>query len=508
MAYDDLSSTVFRFTKEDKEKIDNYKGSYNTVNNLIAANPTPKSGNWGIVESINTIYIHSNGSWVPSATKTNIVDTLTSDSTNSALSANQGKKLNEKIDEIEKISVSNDLSSNSISQAMSINLGRLLNENKIDKSPSTTEDNITKKYVIQGGKLSEAKVLPTIQQSTSNKFLTNNGIKALWSNIPESAITQDAPKDGSRYVRKNGQWVLAVNQSSGNNAFAYGDRRQIITMALNHVNQSTIGHGVDNLIDGKESTTFQLKNSYDYKNNTPVFYFTLSERQRPTRIYISVLGTHNFGKFTFQASENGVSGWHNIANYQNLDGSKTIYAYNTNMNTDESYYHYRFVGHDTEDCTIGTLAEFGKLTMDMGDYTITPLQSEPADGQAYIRKNGKWVRINDVFGTTALVDVINSETNASVNLLPSHTYLIDTSYQPIQVYVPDSPTVGDTIEIIDYRGIFGTNACIVNFPIGTMMDGMPVIGNRYSLSMSGFTHKFIFISDAYGWAELGFKQGL
>ncbi len=313
---------------------------------------------------------------------------------------------------------------------------------------------------------------------------------------------EEAPLDGLRYARKNGSWVSSVDTITGDNSFAYGDRRTIINMKLNAINETAINHSIENIVNGDESLITQFKNSYDYKGSTPVFYFTLIKRQRPLTIHLKIAKTHSFGKFAFQASENGLSGWKNITGYKALEGGTTEHVFNTILDQDESYFYFRMVGHPTEDCTIAAAAQFMELTMTMGNFTSIPLQSEPVDGEAYVRKNGRWTKVYDAFAKASLVEIIYSEYIQSVNLLPSHSYFIDTSNKSVNIYLPNNPTTGDTIEVTDYRKTFGINACILKLNDGDLINGSKVMNNRDSLSNFGMIYKFVYISSSYGWSRL------
>ena len=90
--------------------------------------------------------------WSSWATKSvNIIDSLTSTSTTSALSANQGKVLNDKIEAIPSISVINNLTSTSTTDALSAYQGNLLNNKMIKYGTcSTVASTVAKTVTISG----------------------------------------------------------------------------------------------------------------------------------------------------------------------------------------------------------------------------------------------------------------------------------------------------------------------------------------------------------------------
>ena len=110
-------------------------------------------------------------------TSVDVVDNLTTGDADKALSANMGKKLND-----EKLAITNivnNLTTNDSKKALSANMGKKLNDEK----------------------LAITNIVNNLTTNDSKKALSAAQGKAL----NESKI-DDAPKDGSPYMRKNGAW--------------------------------------------------------------------------------------------------------------------------------------------------------------------------------------------------------------------------------------------------------------------------------------------------------------
>ena len=390
--YDELSNTIFRFSPEDKEKIEKFKGTYPSKEDLENVNPDPSISEWAIVEDEKDIYIALSGAWAGLNKSPIVIDSITASSVSDALSVNQGRLLGDRVKSLEKrtnISISNDITSSSNVEAMSINLGRILNEGKVEKGISKIEENIDKYYLIKNGELVEARPIPAISDTSSGKFLTNDGSSAKWLDPP---IEEDAPMDNNRYVRKDGEWVNDVSTVSGNFIFEAGYRIPLIQIKLNPVNKETgANHIVQNIIDGNDFSTFKIEKSYDYKGRTPLFSIVLSERQRLIKFKLSRLGIHSDGKWGWEASSDGLTGWRSVTEFIEMASDDTAkYEWESNITADESYFHYRIVGHPTEDTTLPTNASWNILEFKVGSFTAIPLQDAPMDSKSYLRKNSKW----------------------------------------------------------------------------------------------------------------------
>ena len=57
---------------------------------------------------------------------------------------------------------------------------------------------------------------------------------------------------------------------------------------------------------------------------------------------------------------------------------------------------------------------------------------------------------------------LNADGSTVYNLKAGEGYFLNTTGGVIEVVLPASPTLGDTISIVDYAGTFNTNNCIIN----------------------------------------------
>src|SRR5210317_889732 len=74
--------------------------------------------------------------------------------------------------------------------------------------------------------------------------------------------------------------------------------------------------------------------------------------------------------------------------------------------------------------------------------------------------------------------------------------LLDTNAGIIEVFLPSSPSRGDTVVIADYSGTFATNKCIVNTG-GENIDS--TVGSEFQLTTNNTVAEFIYIDSSKGW---------
>lgn len=75
-------------------------------------------------------------------------------------------------------------------------------------------------------------------------------------------------------------------------------------------------------------------------------------------------------------------------------------------------------------------------------------------------------------------------------------YFLDTNTGVIEVFLPTSPTRGDTIILVDYAGTFATNNVIINTGTNNLDS---TTTRQYSLTQNDTIAEFVYIDSAKGW---------
>ena len=90
--------------------------------------------------------------------------------------------------------------------------------------------------------------------------------------------------------------------------------------------------------------------------------------------------------------------------------------------------------------------------------------------------------------------------STQVNATSGNGYLLDTNAGVIEVFLPTSPTRGDTIVLADYSGTFATNNVIVNTG-GVAIDS--TVGSDFILSTNNRIAEFVYVDSNKGWLYKG-----
>jgi len=91
--------------------------------------------------------------------------------------------------------------------------------------------------------------------------------------------------------------------------------------------------------------------------------------------------------------------------------------------------------------------------------------------------------------------------STQLNASAGNGYFLDTNAGVIEVFLPSSPTRGDTIILTDYSGTFATNKCIVNTG-GVLIDstqGGPTPGNEFEITTNNAIVELVYVDAAKGW---------
>jgi hypothetical protein len=86
--------------------------------------------------------------------------------------------------------------------------------------------------------------------------------------------------------------------------------------------------------------------------------------------------------------------------------------------------------------------------------------------------------------------------STTLNASAGNGYILDTNTGVIEVFLPTSPTRGDTVILVDYAGTFATNKVIVNTGT-TNLDSTTTV--EYKLTTNDTIAEFVYIDSAKGW---------
>jgi hypothetical protein len=75
-------------------------------------------------------------------------------------------------------------------------------------------------------------------------------------------------------------------------------------------------------------------------------------------------------------------------------------------------------------------------------------------------------------------------------------YFLDTNTGVIEVFLPTSPSRGDTIILVDYSGTFATNKCIINTG-GQLIDS--TVGSEVKLTTNNTIAELVYVDSNKGW---------
>ena len=92
---------------------------------------------------------------------------------------------------------------------------------------------------------------------------------------------------------------------------------------------------------------------------------------------------------------------------------------------------------------------------------------------------------------------LNADGSTVYNLKAGEGYFLNTTGGVIEVVLPASPTLGDTISIVDYAGTFATNDCIIN----TSNEKLGGLNRDISLSTNDTRLTLVYADDTNGWTS-------
>jgi hypothetical protein len=131
-----------------------------------------------------------------------------------------------------------------------------------------------------------------------------------------------------------------------------------------------------------------------------------------------------------------------------------------------------------------TLASGEISNAELANSSITVNGSSVSLGGSATVKHIDWQAVTVADGSTTL------------NTTAGKGYFLDTNAGVIEVFLPSSPTRGDTVVLADYSGTFATNQIIINTG-GQLLDS--TAGNDFKVTTNNSIVELVYVDAAKGW---------
>jgi len=147
-------------------------------------------------------------------------------------------------------------------------------------------------------------------------------------------------------------------------------------------------------------------------------------------------------------------------------------------------------------------------TLDLSSKTVTLPNASVTNAKlanSSISVNGSSVSLGGSLSTTIFLDwqaVTVADGSTTLTAEAGKGYFLDTNTGVIEVFLPTSPSRGDTIALVDYSGTFATNKCIINtggVSIDSSITDGSTAGNEYQVTTNNAIVELVYVDSAKGW---------
>ena len=147
-------------------------------------------------------------------------------------------------------------------------------------------------------------------------------------------------------------------------------------------------------------------------------------------------------------------------------------------------------------------------TLDLSSKTVTLPNTSVANAKlanSSISVNGSSLSLGGSTSVTVFLDwqaVVVADGSTTLNAVAGRGYFLDTNTGVIEVFLPSSPSRGDTIALVDYSGTFSTNRLIINtggVSIDSSITDGSTAGNEYQVTESNAIVELVYVDAAKGW---------
>ena len=147
-------------------------------------------------------------------------------------------------------------------------------------------------------------------------------------------------------------------------------------------------------------------------------------------------------------------------------------------------------------------------TLDLSSKTVTLPNASVANAKlanSSITLNGSAVSLG---GSTSIIPfldwqaVVVADGSTTLNAVAGRGYFLDTNTGVIEIFLPSSPSRGDTFAFVDYSGTFATNRIIINtqgVSIDSSITDGSTAGSEYQVTTDNAIVELVFVDSAKGY---------